>query len=86
MAAPVNFKTTKFANSVHFVVINIRDDYEAIVATLKKLYETNKNSPDSTDQEHSKDAQRILRQITNKKIFVFVYRSSLTSIICLGCL
>ena len=67
MASLVNFQLTRFANSIRFVVINIRLDYEAIVAALEKLHDLNKHSSDSKDQEHSRDAQRILSQIRNKQ-------------------
>ena len=67
MASLVNFQLTRFANSIRFVVINIRLDYEAIVAALEKLHDLNKHSSDSKDQEHSRDAQRILNQIRNKQ-------------------
>ena len=67
MASLVNFQLTRFANSICFVVINIHLDYEAIVAALEKLHDLNKHSSDSKDQEHSRDAQRILSQIRNKQ-------------------
>ena len=53
MASLVNFQLTRFANSIRFVVINIRLDYEAIIAALEKLHEFSMNSCNTKDQEHS---------------------------------
>ena len=70
MAQLVTFQTTRFANSVRLVVINVRADYEAIVACLIKIQETFRNSSDSKDQEKRNDATRLLDLIRNKRFCV----------------
>ena len=67
MASLVNFQLTRFANSIRFVVINIRLDYEAIVAALEKLHKFSMNSCNAKAQEHSRDALRMLNLIRNKQ-------------------
>ena len=47
MAQLANFQTTRFANSIRFVVINLRTDYEALVRCLLKIHENLRASADS---------------------------------------
>ena len=62
-----NFQTTRFANSVRFVVINIREDFEALVECLVKIQNQLRNSSANKDQEKFRDAGRLLNAIKNKK-------------------
>ena len=64
---------TRLANSISFVVINIRLDYEAILATLEKLHEFSMNSCNAKDQEHSSDALRMLiLSGTNSSVSIYL--------------
>ena len=67
MAQLTNFQTTRFANSVRFVVINIREDFEALVECLVKIQNQLRNSSANKDQEKFRDAGRLLNAIKNKK-------------------
>ena len=63
----VNFQLTRFANSVRFVVITLRLDYEAVICCLLKIHESCKHSSNMKDQDKSRDALRLLKLIQNKK-------------------
>ena len=67
MAQLANFQTTRFANSIRFVVINVRADYETLLRCLVKIQDNLKNSGDSKDQEKFRDARRLHDLIKNKK-------------------
>ena len=67
MAQLVTFQTTRFANSIRLVVINVRADYEAIIQCLIKIQEYFCHSSDSKDQEKRNDARRLQGLIQNKR-------------------
>ncbi len=67
MAQLVTFQTTRFANSIRLVVINLRTDYEAVILCLIKIQEYFKRSSNSKDQEKRNDATRLLGFIQNKR-------------------
>ena len=67
MAQLVTFQTTRFANSIRLVVINLRTDYEAVVHCLIKIQDYLKHSSDSKDVEKRNDAKRLLNLIKNKR-------------------
>ena len=70
MAQLVTFQTTRFANSIRFVVINLRADYEAVILCLQKIQENYANSSDAKDQEKRNDATRLLNAIRNKRFCI----------------
>ena len=67
MAQLANFQTTRFANSVRFVVINVRKDFETLVHCLVKIQNDLRNSSVNKDQEKFRDAGRLHNSIKNKK-------------------
>ena len=66
MAQHSNLHTIRFANSIRFVVINLRLDFQAVVSCLLKIYERYNNS-NAKDQEKANDAMRLLNEIKSKK-------------------
>ena len=67
MAQLVTFQTTRFANSIRLVVINVRADYEAIIQCLQKIQDYFRHSSDSKDKEKRNDAKRLLNVTQNKR-------------------
>ena len=67
MAQLVTFQTTRFANSLRLVVINVRVHYEAIIQCLIEIQEYFCHSSDSKDQEKRNDATRLQGLIQNKR-------------------
>ena len=57
MAQLVTFQTTRFANSIRLVVINVRADYEAIIQCLIKIQEYFCHSSDPKNPEKRNDAR-----------------------------
>jgi len=67
MAQLANFQTTSFANSVRFVVINLRTDYEILLRCLVKIQDNLRDSGDNKDQEKFNDVKRLHDMIKNKR-------------------
>ena len=67
LASLTKFSKTRFANSVRFVTINIRKDFQIIVKCLQKIVDENKNSSIGKDRDKAADAERILKKICTKK-------------------
>ena len=60
-----NFQTTRFANSVRFVFINIRSDYAAVRQSLCDLISTKESSSDSEDRAKAEKCRTVLRKINS---------------------
>ena len=60
-----NFQTTRFANSVRFVFINIRSDYAAVRQSLCGLISTKERSSDSEDRAKAEKCRTVLRKINS---------------------
>ena len=58
-----NFQTTRFANSVRFVFINLRTDYPAVRVAIKNVITSKQNSSDAEQQKKAVEATSILRNI-----------------------
>ena len=67
MAQLANFQTTRFANSVRFVVINVREDYESLLRCLTKIQDNLREASENKDQEKFRDAKRLHALIKNKR-------------------
>ena len=59
MAQLANFQTTRFANSVRFIMINLRTDYEILLRCLVKIQDNLRDSGDNEDQEKFNNAKRL---------------------------
>ena len=55
-----NFQTTRFANSVRFVFINLRDDYGAVKVSMKNVIDAKEISSNADDR-----AKTVLRNINS---------------------
>ena len=67
MAQLVTFQTTRFANSIRLVVINLRLDFEAVILCLQKIEESFAKSSDSKEVEKRNDAKRLRGAMVNKR-------------------
>ena len=65
MKSLTNFQTTRFANSVRFVFINLRIDYLGLREALSNLVRHKENSSDSDDRSKAAEANSILRTINS---------------------
>ena len=60
-----NFQTTRFANSVRFVFINLRTDYSAVCQSLTDLIANKENSSNANDRSKAGEAKSISRTINS---------------------
>ena len=69
LASLTKFSKTRFANSVRFVTINSRKDFQIIVKCLQKIVDENENENSSIgkDRDKAADAERIPKKICTKK-------------------
>ena len=67
MAQLATFQSTRFANSIRLVVINLRLDFEAVILSLQKIHESFGNSSDAKDVEKKNNAKRLLDVMLNKR-------------------
>ena len=78
MTRLANFQTTRFANSVRFVVINVREDYESLLQCLTKIQDNLREASENKDQEKFRDAKRLHALIKNKRFCMIL--SGLTDV------
>ena len=60
-----NFQMTRFANSVRFVFINIREDYQAVRQSLCDIVSSKENSANAKDRGNAEEARTVLRKINS---------------------
>ena len=60
-----NFQTTRFANSVRFVFINLRTDYLAVRKCMKNVIECKENSSNAEERAKAGAVKTILRNINS---------------------
>ena len=67
MRALQNFSTTRFANSIRQVTINLREDFLAVVKCLLAIEKDLENNPSTQNNEKLADARRLLKAVNNKQ-------------------
>ena len=60
-----NFQMTRFANSVRFVFINIRNDYKALRQALCEIISSKENSSNAKDRGKAEEARTVSRKINS---------------------
>ena len=65
MRKQTNFQTTRFANSVRFVFINLRADYTAVRQCLKNVIESKENSSNAEERAKAGAVKTVLRLINS---------------------
>ena len=60
-----NFQTTRIANSVRFVFINLRDDYGAVRVSMKNVINAKEISSNADDRAKAGAAKTVLRNINS---------------------
>ena len=68
MKKVTNFQMTRFANSVRFVFMNIRVDYEAVRQSLSDVIVSKESSSNSKDKAKAEEA-RCIRQKIDSWVF-----------------
>ena len=68
MKSLTNFQTTRFANSVRFVFINLRIDYAALRQSLTNAIVNKENSEDADDRNKAAKG-RCIRRTMNSWVF-----------------
>ena len=66
------FSTTRFANSIKNVTINVRDDFRAIVKCLHNIENNLKSSSNQEDRKKATDAESLIAAIENKQFVLLL--------------
>ena len=61
------FSTTRFANSIKNVTINVRQDFPAVVKCLHDIKNNFGNSQNEADRKKAMDAETLISAIENKQ-------------------